>query len=59
VQIPHRALVQLPRDDAGATRDSPRSIVLLAVTSLSFDIAGLELFLPLVTGRRGLVASAP
>jgi len=31
--------------------------VLLAVTSLSFDIAGLELFLPLMTGARMELAS--
>jgi amino acid adenylation domain-containing protein len=30
---------------------------LLAVTSISFDIAGLELFLPLVTGARVVIAS--
>ena len=31
--------------------------VLLAVTTLSFDIAGLELYLPLVVGGRSVVAS--
>jgi amino acid adenylation domain-containing protein len=30
---------------------------LLAVTSISFDIAGLELFLPLVTGAKVVIAS--
>ena len=33
------------------------SDVLLAVTSLSFDIAGLELFLPLVQGAKVVIAS--
>ncbi len=32
--------------------------VLLAVTTLSFDIAGLELYLPLVTGGKVVVADA-
>ena len=31
--------------------------VLLAVTTLSFDIAGLEMFLPLIVGARVVVAS--
>ena len=31
--------------------------VLLAVTTLAFDIAGLELFLPLITGARIELAS--
>jgi amino acid adenylation domain-containing protein len=31
--------------------------ILLAVTTLSFDIAGLELYLPLVTGARVVIAS--
>ena len=31
--------------------------VLLAVTTLSFDIAGLEIFMPLVSGGRVVVAS--
>ena len=31
--------------------------VLLAVTSLSFDIAALELFLPLTVGARVVLAS--
>src|SRR5207253_2796921 len=32
--------------------------VLLAVTTLSFDIAGLELYLPLITGARVVIAPA-
>ncbi len=31
--------------------------MLLAVTTLAFDIAGLELFLPLITGARIELAS--
>ena len=54
--VPHRALVNLlcaMRDQLGvAARD-----VMLAATSLSFDIAALELFLPLLVGAR--VAIAP
>ncbi len=56
VQIPHRAVVnflcamqQQPGIGAGD--------VLLAVTTLSFDIAVLELFLPLVSGARLVLAS--
>ena len=30
---------------------------LLAVTTLSFDIAGLELYLPLISGGRVVIAS--
>jgi thioesterase domain-containing protein/acyl carrier protein len=32
--------------------------VLLAVTTLSFDIAGLEIYLPLITGARVVIADA-
>ncbi|HLX20720.1 MAG TPA: amino acid adenylation domain-containing protein, partial [Gaiellaceae bacterium] len=55
VQIPHRALVNFlttmaERPGLGAND------VLVAVTTLSFDIAGLELYLPLVQGGRLVVA---
>jgi amino acid adenylation domain-containing protein len=57
VEVPHRALVNLlesvrrrPGLDSGD--------VLVSVTTLSFDIAGLELFLPLVCGARLVVAPA-
>jgi amino acid adenylation domain-containing protein len=55
VEIPHRALVNFmttmsERPGLGAED------VLLAVTTLSFDIAGLELWLPLVVGARVVVA---
>jgi amino acid adenylation domain-containing protein len=49
VMISHRALVNLlwsMREEPGLGEDD----VLLSVTSISFDIAALELFLPLVTG---------
>ncbi len=56
VQIPHRAVVNFldsMRKQPGLTN---RDIV-LAVTSLSFDIAALELFLPLIVGARLVVVS--
>ncbi|WP_033820827.1 amino acid adenylation domain-containing protein, partial [Kitasatospora sp. MBT63] len=52
VAVPHRALANL----LGAIRRTLDGFgpedVLLAITTLSFDIAGLELWLPLVTGAR-------
>ncbi|HEU4532652.1 MAG TPA: amino acid adenylation domain-containing protein, partial [Polyangiaceae bacterium] len=56
VQISHRALVNFlesMRRRPGIGADD----VLLAVTPLSFDISGLELYLPLVAGARVVVAS--
>jgi amino acid adenylation domain-containing protein len=56
IQISHRAVVNFldsMREQPGLTG----SDTLLAVTTLSFDIAGLELFLPLVAGGRVVVAS--
>ncbi|HEY8602499.1 MAG TPA: amino acid adenylation domain-containing protein, partial [Thermomicrobiales bacterium] len=55
VQIPQRALVNFLLSMArtpGLTRDD----TLLAVTTLSFDIAALELFLPLIVGARVVIA---
>ncbi len=55
VQIPHRALVNFlttMSHEPGMDADD----VLVAVTTLSFDIAGLELYLPLVTGARVVIA---
>ncbi|WP_129674304.1 non-ribosomal peptide synthetase [Candidatus Chloroploca sp. Khr17] len=56
VQIPHRAVVNflhsMAREPGLAADD-----VLLAVTTLSFDIAVLELFLPLLVGARVALAS--
>src|SRR5207253_8710891 len=54
VQIPHRAVVNFlhsMRQEPGLTEQD----VLLAVTTLSFDIAALELFLPLTVGARVVV----
>jgi amino acid adenylation domain-containing protein/thioester reductase-like protein len=55
VQIPHRAVVNFLR--AMAVRpDMDSDDVLLAVTTLSFDIAVLELFLPLTLGAKVVIA---
>jgi amino acid adenylation domain-containing protein len=51
VEIPHEALVNFlvsMKDRPGLTAQD----VLVAVTTFSFDIAGLEIFLPLVTGAK-------
>jgi amino acid adenylation domain-containing protein len=55
VQISHRALVNL-LESMARTPGLASGDVLLAVTTLSFDIAALELYLPLVTGARVVVA---
>ena len=56
VQVPHRAVVNflttMAREPGLTATDR-----LLAVTTLSFDIAGLELFLPLTVGAAVIVAS--
>ncbi|HEX6291105.1 MAG TPA: amino acid adenylation domain-containing protein [Herpetosiphonaceae bacterium] len=56
VYVPHRAVVNFlhsMRRQPGLTeRDT-----LLAVTTLSFDIAALEIFLPLIVGARVVLAS--
>jgi amino acid adenylation domain-containing protein len=57
VQVSHRALVNFLTSMAlapGLGEDD----VLLAVTSLSFDIAALELYLPLARGARVVLASS-
>lgn len=57
VQIEHRTLVNFLESMSrkpGFTAED----VLLAVTTLSFDIAGLELFLPLMVGARIVLASS-
>jgi amino acid adenylation domain-containing protein len=54
VQIPHRAMVnflEAMRHQPGLTADD----TLLAVTTLSFDIAALEIFLPLSVGAKVVV----
>uniref|UniRef100_UPI00131D2171 amino acid adenylation domain-containing protein n=2 Tax=Streptomyces TaxID=1883 RepID=UPI00131D2171 len=58
VVVPHRALANFLlalRDLVGST-DRDRW---LALTSLSFDISALELYLPLATGGRVVVADTP
>jgi len=55
VQISHRALVNLLVSLGGRCRIGAES-VLLALTSLSFDIAGLELFAPLLAGGEVVIA---
>ena len=52
----HRVARELPGVDARRARDDGED-VLLSVTTLSFDIAGLELYLPLVVGGRVVLAS--
>jgi len=55
VSVPHRALtnfLESMRTEPGLTPDD----VLVAVTTLSFDIAGLELWLPLTTGACLVIA---
>jgi amino acid adenylation domain-containing protein len=55
VLVEHRSLaafLHAMRREPGISADD----TLLAVTTLSFDIAGLELFLPLVTGARTVLA---
>ena len=57
VQIPHRAVVNF----LSSMRDRPgldAGDVLLAVTTLSFDIAVLELYLPLIAGARVVIAGS-
>jgi amino acid adenylation domain-containing protein len=56
VQIEHRSVVNLLCSAATKLRASPHDR-LLAVTTLSFDIAGLELLMPLITGGTVVIAS--
>ena len=56
VSVSHRAVVNFltsVRQEPGLTAED----VLLAVTTISFDIAGLELYLPLTVGARVVLAS--
>jgi amino acid adenylation domain-containing protein len=57
VQIPHRALVNFLISMQHQPGICPTD-VLASVTTLSFDIAGLELYLPLISGARLVVLSA-
>ena len=56
VEIPHRALMNflcsMRREPGCSAQD-----VMVSVTTLSFDIAGLELFLPLLVGARVEIVS--
>ena len=56
VQIAHRSLTNVVAAFRKTLGVRP-SDVLVSVTTLSFDIAALELFLPLVTGARLVIAS--
>jgi len=56
VEVPHRAIVNFLRSMAktpGFTCDD----TIVAVTTISFDIAVLELYLPLITGGRVVIAT--
>jgi len=57
VQVPHRAVVNF----LNSMRQRPglsEQDILVAVTTLSFDIAGLELFLPLSVGARTVLVGS-
>jgi non-ribosomal peptide synthetase component F len=56
VMVEHRGVVNLLSAMARAPGVKAHD-VLLAVTTLSFDIAGLELYLPLISGARVVLAS--
>ncbi len=56
VAVPHRAVVNF-LESMRAAPGLAAGDTLLAVTTLAFDIAGLELLLPLTTGARVAVAS--
>ncbi len=56
VEIPHRAVANFLRSMRRAPGIAPDDI-LLAVTTLSFDIAALEIFLPLTAGARVALVS--
>ncbi len=56
VQISHRAMLNF-LTAMGQQLDITERDVLLAITTLSFDIAGLELFLPLSVGARTVLVS--
>lgn len=56
VEIEHRALVNFLRSMQQEPGVNARDVV-MALTPLSFDIAGLELYLPLLAGARILLAT--
>ncbi len=57
VAVPHRALVNVLRSVAAEPGLSAQDR-LVAVTTLSFDISALELFLPLVVGAEVIIADS-
>jgi len=57
VKIMHKNLVNFLTSMQTAPGITP-SDCLLAITTISFDIAGLELFLPLITGAKIVIASS-
>ena len=57
VMIPHRAIVNFLHSMRKEPGIGPADS-LLAVTTLSFDIAALELFLPLISGAKVIIADA-
>src|SRR5437879_12904682 len=56
VAVTHRSLVNL-LESMGREPGLTEADVLLSVTTLSFDIAALELYLPLIKGARVVLAS--
>ena len=56
VPVEHRGVVNLLASMQRTVKVTSDD-VLLAVTTLSFDIAGLEIYLPLISGARLLIAS--
>ncbi|MCA1567663.1 MAG: amino acid adenylation domain-containing protein [Acidobacteria bacterium] len=57
VQVPHRAVVNFLYAMRAKT-NLTNADTLLAVTTLSFDIAGLEIYLPLMVGARIVIAGS-
>ncbi|MEW6737016.1 MAG: amino acid adenylation domain-containing protein, partial [Acidobacteriota bacterium] len=57
VQISHHALINIIYSLLKQTNFSQQD-ELLAITSLSFDIAALELFMPLITGAKVILATS-
>jgi amino acid adenylation domain-containing protein len=58
VMVTHRAFANFARS-MRERPGLPDGVVLPAVTTVSFDIAGLELFLPLMAGGRVVIARQP
>ncbi|MCA1842634.1 MAG: non-ribosomal peptide synthetase [Actinobacteria bacterium] len=56
VEVPHRAMVNFLTSMARRPGIAAGDVV-VALTTISFDIAGLELYLPLTAGARVVVAS--